>query len=92
MFRQTGDDGRFRGDVLTVESDASPGEPLLRQVMKSGRRIEPSPPLTVVREMALAQVAQLPESLRVLERATPYPVEVAPALLALAREVDLLTR
>lgn len=92
VFRQTGDDGRFRGDVLTVESDASPGEPLLRQVMKSGRRIEPSPPLTVVREMALAQVAQLPESLRVLERATPYPVEVAPALLALAREVDLLTR
>ncbi len=92
VFRQSGDDGRFRGDVLTVESDASPGEPLLRQVMKSGRRIEPSPTLTAVRERALAQVAQLPESLRVLERATPYPVEVAPALLALAREVDLLTR
>jgi len=91
VFRQTGDDGRFTGDVLTVESDASPGEPLLRQVMESGRRIEPSPTLTAVRERALAQVAQLPESLRVLERATPYPVEVAPALLALAREVDLLT-
>lgn len=91
VFRSTGDDGRFRGDLLTVESDTAPGEPLLQQVMRSGKRLAPAPPLTAVRERALAQLALLPENLRSLEHARHYPVEVAPALQALARKVDEVT-
>lgn len=91
VFRSTGSDGRFRGDLLTVEGDAAPGEPLLEPVMKSGKRVAPSPSLAAVRERALAQLALLPEALRSLEAASPYPVEVAPALQALAREVDAAT-
>ncbi|HET9701002.1 MAG TPA: nicotinate phosphoribosyltransferase [Burkholderiales bacterium] len=92
VFRRAGADGRFAGDLLTVEGDRQAGEPLIAQVMAGGRRLAPSPALPDIRARALAQMAALPEGLRILEDSAPYPVEVAPALLAMARDVDALTR
>jgi nicotinate phosphoribosyltransferase len=92
VFRRRGGDGRLAGDTLTVEGDLQEGEPLIARVMAGGRRLAPSPALPDIRARALAQLAALPEGLRALEDAAPYPVEVAPALQALAREVDALTR
>jgi nicotinate phosphoribosyltransferase len=92
VFRRAGADGCHAGDILTVEGDPQVGEPLIARVMAGGGRVGPSPALPDVRARALAQLAALPQGLRGLEDAAPYPVEVAPALLALAREVDALTR
>jgi nicotinate phosphoribosyltransferase len=67
-------------DVVTLESDAQAGEPLVVPVMKRGRRL-PQPTLNEARAHCLAQLARLPKTF-------PYPVEISPALRALAEEVD----
>lgn len=92
VFRRYGEDGRMAGDVVSVETDRQPGEPLLVPVMRSGRRLSPGPSLADVRTHAAAQLARLPEALRVLgdvhEGASPYPVEIAAALRRLAEVAD----
>ena len=89
VYRRYDGDGRMREDVLTLEDDPQEGEPLIRPVMRSGRRLEPMlPPLADSRARATADLARLPTTLRCLEGAPRYPVHVAPALIELARRVD----
>jgi len=76
------------GDVLSLEGDHQPGEPLIRQVMQAGRRLAPSPTLAEIRARAAGDLARLPEALRALAPGTTYPVEVAEPLVRLADEVD----
>jgi nicotinate phosphoribosyltransferase len=88
VYRHYDSAGRFTRDLVTVEGDAQPGEPLLELVMKDGKRL-PQPGLAEARAHALAQLERLPPRLRSLAAAAePYPVEIAPALHALAAEVD----
>jgi nicotinate phosphoribosyltransferase len=86
VFRRH-DDGVMAGDLLTIEGDAAPGEPLIREVMRRGRRIA-SPSLEDGRRLAAAQLEQLPAHLKELAAEPAYPVEVSKRLRALAREVD----
>ena len=88
VWRRFGADGRMAGDVLSVESDAQDGEPLIQPVMRAGARIAPSPPLGEIRAHAARQLALLPEALRSLQPQAGYPVQVADALIRLAAEVD----
>lgn len=78
----------FSGDVVTLETDVQPGQPLLRPVMVQGRRL-PLPRLDSIRAHALEQLSRLPEALRHLNVTADYPVEIAPALRALATAFDL---
>ena len=88
VWRRFGADGRMIGDVLSLERDEQPGEPLLQPVMKAGRRLAPAPTLGEIRARAVQQLARLPEPLRRLDPPTSYPVRVADALRDLAAEVD----
>jgi len=88
VWRQYGSDGRMAGDVISVDTDRQPGQPLIEKVMQGGRRIGPSPALTEIRDRAARNLEQLPESLRRLEANASYPVKVADALIALTDEVD----
>lgn len=88
VYRHYDEHGRMAGDVLTVESDPQPGEPLLQPVMRGGRRLVPAIPLLGSRTLAAQQIGRLPQGLRALTAAVPYPVQVAPALHELARAVD----
>lgn len=88
VYRHYAPDGSFLRDVVTVEGDAQAGEPLLQPVMERGRRLS-APRLEAARQHALEELARLPARLRSLEPAArPYAVEIAPALKALAAEVD----
>ena len=88
VWRTYDADGRMAGDVVSVETDVHPGEPMLQLVMKGGRRIAPSPPLAEVRARTARELERLPGPLRRLEPDTHYPVRIAPALVRLAEEVD----
>jgi nicotinate phosphoribosyltransferase len=81
VWRSTGEGGRFARDVVTVEGDAQPGEPLIAPVMRGGKRL-PQPALAESRARCLRDMARLPAP----------PVDIAPALRALADEVDRATR
>jgi len=88
VWRRYGADGTIVGDVLSLESDPQPGEPLLQLVMRDGRQAGAVPKLAESRERAARDLARLPEALRRLEPGWTYPVEVAGALKRLASEVD----
>ncbi len=88
VWRRYDADGRPAGDVLTIEGRAADGEPLIKPVMKDGRRVAPAEPLAAIRERAKRELERLPEPLRRLEPDATYPVEIAPELQELAAEVD----
>ena len=91
VFRTSAADGTFACDLVTVDGDPQPGEPLLRCVMQQGRRLATAP-LESARKHALEQLARLPVPLRSLQpAAAPYPVEISAAVRALAGEVDRRT-
>ena len=88
VYRRLDADGRIEGDTLTLLDDRQPGRPLIEPVMRDGRRLRPSPGLRAVRDFARIQLESLPAPLRGLEPAPRHPVGIAPALRALAAEVD----
>lgn len=88
VWRSYGADGRMSGDILSVESDSQPGETLIEQVMRDGKRLGPAPSLAQIRDRAARDLARLPERLRQLVPETDYPMKVADRLIALAREAN----
>jgi len=91
VFRSFGAQGRMCGDLMTLDSERAPGEPLLEPVLRGGARVKGAPSLDELRARAQQQLAALPESLRALAAAAPYAVTVAPALQALAATLDAKT-
>ncbi len=91
VFRAYGPDGRMSGNILTLEDDKKPGEPLIVEVMRGGKRVAQAPTLAQIRARAARDLARLPESLRQLQQGVDYPVAVSDALKALAVEADRLT-
>jgi nicotinate phosphoribosyltransferase len=89
VYRAFDANGRCAGDTVALAGETCAGEPLLVEVMRSGRRIAPSPPLAAARARCAAQLAALPPGLRALAPPWPtYPVTISPAIRALAEEVD----
>ncbi|WP_164012303.1 nicotinate phosphoribosyltransferase [Pyxidicoccus trucidator] len=76
------EDGVTCGDVLTRRGDVVRGRPLLRPVMRAGKRLPgASPPLVAVRDYARREVARLPPEVRALAPARPpYPVKLGKEL------------
>lgn len=91
VWRAYGPDGRMAGDVVSLEDDCPDGEPLIRQVMKSGKRVDAPAPVTQARSRAAQDLQRLPEQLRRLHGDAIYPVRIAEPLRALADEVDRRT-
>jgi len=85
VWRRDGSDGRMAGDVLSLEDDSVEGEPLLRPVMRAGRRITPRLALAEIRTHAGRELARLP---RPPASGQAYPVRIGEALQRLTAEVD----
>jgi nicotinate phosphoribosyltransferase len=92
VWRAYDADGRMRGDILSLESDKQPGETLIVPVMRAGKRIAGAPTLAQIRERAARDLARLAGPLARLESGFEYPVNVADALSALAKQIDAKTR
>jgi nicotinate phosphoribosyltransferase len=81
--------GHLAGDTVALADETFSGDPLLAEVIRGGRRIAPSPSLSVARAHCAAQLAALPPPLRRLDGPWPvYPVTISPAIRALADDVD----
>lgn len=88
VYRRIGADGRFLGDLITLESAPGEGEPLLVPAMRGGRRVIEGEDLARMRARCADQVARLPPGVRLLRGPAPYPVRVAESLVTLAAELD----
>jgi nicotinate phosphoribosyltransferase len=82
IVRQYEDGTAVRDIIATEEEDGHTGAPLLDRVMANGERTETgaSRPLDAVREHAAARVAELPDSLRGLEKSDDYDVILSEAM------------
>jgi nicotinate phosphoribosyltransferase len=88
VWRRYDEDGLMVGDVLTLEGDPQSGEPLVQLVMQSGKRIESPPKLADARARVSQELGRLPADLKALVPNRRYQVDIAPALVNLAAEVD----
>jgi len=88
VLRNYDAEGRMAFDTVALDIEAQPGERLLNPVMLAGHRIA-AEPLAEARRRAAAQVALLPDELRLLDPASPaYRVDISPALRELTRTLD----
>ena len=92
VWRAYDADGRMRGDILSLENDRQPGEALIVPVMRTGKRVAPVPTLAQIRERAAGDLKRLPGPLARLESGFDYPVNVADALTALAKQIGAKTK
>jgi nicotinate phosphoribosyltransferase len=88
VYRAYDPAGRLAGDLIALETEVCPGEPLLRQAMKDGRRTAAPASLEETRSRTLADLEKLPPQLRSLEAADPPTVVISARLRALAEETD----
>lgn len=91
VWRRFDANGNALGDVLGLMSESMPGIALLHSVMRGGRCVVELPSLAASRSHANAQLRSLPPSLKQLDAAVSYPVEISPGLRRLADDVDLRT-
>jgi nicotinate phosphoribosyltransferase len=89
--RMLGTDGRIASDLVTLEDETAPGEPLLVKVMERGRRIAPAESMDTMRARAAASLAQLPPGARALDAPVPLAAAISPGVRALAVAVDRAT-
>lgn len=87
VWRRYGENGLMAGDIISTEHDRQAGAPLLQAVMRGSERVHALPDLAAIRARAAGELLRLPEPLRRLEPHA-YPVEIAPALRDLAKDVD----
>jgi nicotinate phosphoribosyltransferase len=88
IFRTYDSTSRMSGDLLALETERATGEPMLKPVMRAGKRLPGLGTLTDARQRCQAELGRLPDPLRSLEPAPPYPVRVSDRLKELADEVD----
>jgi nicotinate phosphoribosyltransferase len=88
VYRRLGGDGFFAEDLLTLATDEAPGEPLIRPIMRGGRRVEPVDDLAAMRARLAGQLQRLAPGVKLLKGPSPYRVRVSASLRTLADEVD----
>jgi nicotinate phosphoribosyltransferase len=80
VFRRV-EHGRAVADVIGLADERLQGEPLLRRVMRGGRREHAPTELKIIRDATAEQLASLPPHVTALEAADPpYPVSISNAL------------
>jgi nicotinate phosphoribosyltransferase len=88
VYRQTLD-GKPIQDTIALASEILPGRPLLQLVMEGGRFVGNHPMnLNEIRRHARAEIDSLPDGLRSLSPAEPYPVSLSPGLVDLRNRLE----
>jgi nicotinate phosphoribosyltransferase len=86
VFRRT-NSGKIDRDIIGLREENPPGEPLLREVMRGGRRCAPSPTLSDMRATRAADMASLPENVTAMRAPSQVPVEFSAKLTAFRDEI-----
>lgn len=88
VFRRLSGSGEFAGDTIALADEPPNGdEPLLIEVMRSGRRSAKAEPISALRDRCIANLARLPQRYRQIKRSVVYPVRYTKRLTAMRDEV-----
>ena len=85
VYRSRDDEGRFLRDTIALAGEPVPdgAEPLLKEVMRGGRVVAPSPPLPEIRARLASELASLASPHKALRSPARYDVRVSDSLEAL---------
>ena len=94
VYRDIDSQGDYAGDVIALEDEHMPGEPLLVPVLRAGKRVSDAPSLAEMQKRCQSQVERLPAPLRGLAPCgLAYPVRHSARLEALLEQVrERITR
>jgi nicotinate phosphoribosyltransferase len=81
------DGGLVTHDTLGLVGETQVGRPLLRCVMRDGKRLTPAPSIQEIATTARRSREQLPPAVRAIDRVEPFEAQVTPALRALADSI-----
>jgi nicotinate phosphoribosyltransferase len=88
VFRRLAANGELAGDTIALADEPPNGnEPLLIEVMRSGRRLAKPEPIAALRDRCIANLARLPKRYRQIQRSVAYPVRYTKRLTAMRDEV-----
>ncbi len=80
VFRYV-EDGLYTHDVLAIHSEILPGNPLIKPVMRGGKRLSPPEELSLIRDRCQEEIKRLPPHLLSLSKSKePYPVRLSKVL------------
>lgn len=92
VYRHYDSAGLHARDVVSLLDDPQPGEPLLAPLVRNGRAVSAPAELDAIRARVRQGLDRLPAPLKSLtargDDPVDHPVEIAPALRALAAEVE----
>jgi hypothetical protein len=74
-------------DVIALRDEKIDGEPQLKAVMKGGQRRHPTESLEAMHECFRKDFNALSNSVKAIENPDAYPVEIAPGLKRLQKNV-----
>jgi nicotinate phosphoribosyltransferase len=80
VWRFSDGSGRYIGDEITMRDEGRSGVPLLRPVMESGGVIQPPPDPERIRQRVTEELKAMPDNVRSLRAAAPYPVRFSEQL------------
>ena len=93
VYRFHDENGNFRGDIIACAEEQFPdGEPILRCVMREGKRREAAPDLGMIQRHAHEQIERLGKGCRRLTKPDAYRVTFSERLEALLRLVRQTVR
>ncbi|HEU5453780.1 MAG TPA: nicotinate phosphoribosyltransferase [Terriglobales bacterium] len=84
VFRVRHADGFCARDVVACEDERCDGEPLLREVMRRGKRVAGPESVQQAQARAAEEIRRLPREVRQLQAGSRYEVKVSARLRALA--------
>jgi nicotinate phosphoribosyltransferase len=87
VYRQTGADGKFCGDILALEGELVEGTPLLELAVRDGKRVGARPALQESRNYCLEQIKHLPDTLLKVKAEETYGVTLSSGLSALVEKL-----
>jgi nicotinate phosphoribosyltransferase len=88
VYREIDSRGMYAGDVIALQEEGMPSEPLLVPAMRAGKRVGPRLRLVELQKLCQSQLERLPSDLRALDTPVkPYPVRHSARLEALLEEV-----
>lgn len=92
VYRIVDKDGNFKKDVIGLEGENITGMPLLIPVMRDGTICYPLPTIHEIQHTASDNLARLPDAVKRLKDAQPYPVTKSKGLEAKRKEGEDIIR
>jgi nicotinate phosphoribosyltransferase len=88
VYRFYDEAGKIKEDVIALDGELQDGQPLLKPVMRSGKRVSPPPSIEALRQHGATQLTCLPDRLKTIRTPGSYTVKLSQSIKDLIQTLD----